>query len=680
MLGDRGTAGGWTCLTGARLRRVALAMLASALTLAALASSVSAAHAARVRQVTVKRNVFAVHETHAEKHAETISTPQLGGVTLDKIGIIKVRPKGESAPNVLVLEPGTSAAAAYFVPFAKSLVAATPGWQVWAVERRENFLEAQQELTKYKFGELPAELENPNTGKDETPSEQFFNYYLGYLGQDEQKATAQATEKLTKHVTAIATQEAEGAIAAKVKLIAEGEVQQFVVEKVTPQAFEETGGVEPAFGERIAALAAAYFATHAAELESLVFADAGAYAKEHAAELAAEGLKIGEEDGAKYEAEHAAELQAEGLKLGEEAFAELVAEFHNHYEPVPNSDVEFAKDWGMARTVEDLKVVIEKAKALGGKVVLGGHSLGGSVVTAYATWDFGGKPGAGGLSGLVYDDGGSGPASIKSTSEGEEALAKLDAPTETPWLAFGGIVAPDLGLFSVTGSTLTTVEPKGASLLERFPFLPEDLKGPPQDSPATNEAGFGFSVNYKTSPLSLAAAQIHGGEGIDEVAETDGLHGWNGAGALTPVSRYAEMLAGTGVREASGSEWYFPARLTLDTGAVNNGIETPSQKVLGLETTMGTELPKSLHILAIDSELDKLFGGGGQTTLTEAEALAEQNGIKSENVKLIDRLNEYSHNDPAGALPEEHEGVEGNVFLEELKPFLEKIARGEEGA
>ena len=43
--------------------------------------------------------------------------------------------------------------------------------------------------------------------------------------------------------------------------------------------------------------------------------------------------------------------------------------------------------------VEDLHRVIAAAKTLGGKVVLGGHSLGGSVVTAYATWDFGGRRG-----------------------------------------------------------------------------------------------------------------------------------------------------------------------------------------------------------------------------------------------------------------------------------------------
>ena len=74
--------------------------------------------------------------------------------------------------------------------------------------------------------------------------------------------------------------------------------------------------------------------------------------------------------------------------------------------------------------VNDLHIVIESAKALGGKVVLGGHSLGGSVVTAYATWDFAGSPGADGLSGLVFDDGGSGPTPVsKETAEAE--LKKL---------------------------------------------------------------------------------------------------------------------------------------------------------------------------------------------------------------------------------------------------------------
>jgi pimeloyl-ACP methyl ester carboxylesterase len=492
---------------GAAPRGLGLAVLAAALMSAAVASS---ANAVVIGNVKVSRKLVAAPLVSSEEVGKKL--PQLGTVNLDRVGIVKIAPVGGKAKNVLVLEPGTSAAAAYFVPFAKSLVEATPGWQVWAVERRENFLENQKELTKYK--------------RHEVSSEEFFNYYFGYL--------------------------------------------------------------------------------------------AGANVK-------------------------------------------------RHYEPVPESMVQFAKQWGMSVAVEDLKVVIEEAKKLGGKIVLGGHSLGGSVVTAYATWDFSGKPGAEGLSGLVYDDGGSSPLAI-SKEEAETSLAKLDGPHETPWLAFGGIPSPDLGLFSVTGSALTAVEPKGPSLLEKFPYLPPDLKSPV--APVTNEAGFGFSVNVGTSPESLIAAQIHGGQGVEEEAETDGLHGWNGTGALTPVSRYAEMLAGdvsgTGLAQ-SGSEWYFPARLTLDTGAVGNGLANPAQEVLGLHSTMGEHLPTDLHILAIDSELDKLFGGT-QTTLTEAEALAEQSGISPSNLTLIEEKSSYAHNDPAGATPEINE------FFKHMVPFLKGIA------
>jgi pimeloyl-ACP methyl ester carboxylesterase len=519
----------YTHVTDGRLGR--LTLVAIALLLASVAIAPAASAMVKVREPKVTRTVQpapAAPGTPAAFRVPGIDK----AVDLNTVGIIKVAPKHEAAPNVLVLEPGTSAAAAYFVPFAKSLIEAVPGWQVWAVERRENFLENQKMLNKYKLGKL-VEKENPLTGKMETPSEQFFNFYLGHLGGPPQK-------------------------------------------------------------------------------------------------------KI--------------------------------------YEAVENSSVEFAKSWGMNVAVEDLHVVIEEAKKLGGKVVLGGHSLGGSVVTAYATWDFGGEPGAQELAGLVFDDGGSSPVAI-SKEEAEAELAKLDEPKETPWLAFGGIAAPDLGLFSATGSALTLVDPKGPSLLESFKFLPPELKGPPQDSPATNEAGFGFSVNVGTSPESLAAAQIHGGAGIEETPEADGLHGWNGTGALTPVPRYAEMLAGAGLPNASGSEWYFPARLTLDTGAVGNGLANPAQEVLDLHATMGEHLPKSLHILAIDSELDKLFGGE-QTTLTEAKLLAEQSGISTEEcgvqvtpgcLTLIEEKNSYAHNDPAGATPEINE------FFKHMVPFLKEL-------
>ncbi len=339
-----------------------------------------------------------------------------------------------------------------------------------------------------------------------------------------------------------------------------------------------------------------------------------------------------------------------------------------HMTLIPPEAVSFAREWGMNVAVEDLHTVIESAKALGGKVALAGHSLGGSVVTAYATWDFAGQPGANGLSGLVYDDGGSSPAAV-SKEKAEEELTKLSKGS--PWLAFGGIGSPFLGLFSSLGAQSTVQAPEEASLAENFQLLPSNLKpknGKGELIPVTNEAEFGFGVNVGSSPPSLIAAQVHAGAGLEETAKEDGLTGWNGSGAISPLRRYAEMLAGTETKKADGDEWYFPERLTIDTGAVAEGNANPAQEVLGEHAIHGHELPSSLKILAISSELDKAFGG---SVLTSAEILAEQSGIPAENLTLIDKESEYAHNDPAAADPEGN--IEGNAFYNGLVPFLEGI-------
>ena len=83
----------------------------------------------------------------------------------DRVGVLEVGPR--RARNVLVLNPGTSASAAYFQPLAKGIVARAKGWQVWAVERRENLLEDHSMLDRAKAGTA-------------TPQE-LFDYYLGYL-------------------------------------------------------------------------------------------------------------------------------------------------------------------------------------------------------------------------------------------------------------------------------------------------------------------------------------------------------------------------------------------------------------------------------------------------------------------------------------------------------------------
>jgi pimeloyl-ACP methyl ester carboxylesterase len=412
------------------------------------------------------------------------------------VGVIKIGPS--TAKNVLVLEPGTSAGGAYFVPLAKWIVSKRSGWQVWSVERRENLLEDQSELNLYK--------------KHKATNGQLFDYYLGYLK-------------------------------------------------------------DPSI-------------TH-------------------------------------------------------------------HFQSIPSSSVEFATQWGMNVAVQDLHVVIGAAKKLGGKVVLGGHSLGGSVVTAYATWDFNGHAGADDLAGLVYIDGGSTPSPV-STQTATQDLQSLGAAGASPWLAFGGISAPYAGIFNATGSAGALLDPNAPSLGQTSGLLPADIVPPVR---VTNVGQYGYALNATTSPPSLLAAQGHLGQGLS----TQGpVHGWNGTGALTPITRFATMFSGNPMQNVDGTEWYFPQRLTDDTGAVANGNANPAQGVLDVDATMGHDLPKNLLIYAFGARL------GGASVPADAQLLAQQSGIPMKNLTLASYQSTYSHNDPAGAYP-------NNAFFNRLVPFLGKV-------
>ncbi|MGB0091771.1 MAG: hypothetical protein WBP81_04475, partial [Solirubrobacteraceae bacterium] len=326
-----------------------------------------------------------------------------------------------------------------------------------------------------------------------------------------------------------------------------------------------------------------------------------------------------------------------------------------HFQFIPNADVQFAKQWGMNVAVEDLHRVIAAGRRTGGNVVLGGHSLGGSVVTAYATWNFHGRPGADDLAGLVYIDGGSFHPVRAGKARSE--LRSLDAANASPWLSFGGLEAPFAGIFSAGGSSAALIAPDAGSIAQRFSLLPSNLKPP---VPATNLAQYGYALNVGTSPDAFAAAQAHLGEGVD-VRAVNGLHGWNARGALTPINRFATMFSGMGINGTDGTEWYFPLRLTEDTGAVANGNDSDAQKVFDVHATMGHRLPKRLRIYAFGAAL------GGRAVLLGAKPLARQSRIPMGNLTLVDRHRTYAHNDPAGADPT-------HVFFAHLLPFLKSVA------
>ncbi len=320
-----------------------------------------------------------------------------------------------------------------------------------------------------------------------------------------------------------------------------------------------------------------------------------------------------------------------------------------HFQSIPDADVAFAKQWGMNVEVQDLRRVVLEARRRGRRVVVGGHSLGGSITTAYATWDFNGTPGAKGLSGLVYIDGGSGPTPI-TVDQANASLAALQGGS--PWLSFGGIPAPFAGLFNIVGSTVARREPDAPAVLGTWPLLPANLKPP---VPATNVGGYGYALDTKTSPPSLAAAQAH----LGQLAASGDPRGWDGTGALTPIRRFADMFSGTGLEGLDGTAWYHPQRLTIDSGAVAAGNANPAQAILDVHATHGADLPRRLRIYAFGASL------GGQRVLDAATNLASQSHIPAGNLTLVNRAATYSHNDPSSASP-------NNDFLDALIPFLRR--------
>jgi hypothetical protein len=415
----------------------------------------------------------------------------------DKVGVLEFG--RASARNVLILNPGTSASAAYFAPLARTVVGKAKNWQVWAVERRENLLEDHSVLNRLKAGKA--------TGK------KLFDYYLNFT-----------TDKSIK----------------------------------------------------------------------------------------------------------------------------------DHFQFIPDSKVGFARQWGMKTEVGDLRrVVLLAQKRHARKVVVGGHSLGGSITTAYATWDFNGVAGARGLAGLVFIDGGSGPTPV-TADQANQSLSDLNSGT--PWLTFGGIPAPFAGLFNVVASGLVEVEPNRRSRLGDWPGLPGNLKAPVT---VTNVGGYGYALDTETSPAGLIAAQAH----LGHLAASGDPRGWDRAGELTPIKRYADMFSGWGIKGLDGTAWYHPRRLTIDAGAVADGNKNDAQGVLGVRATHGADLPRKLRLYAFGAAL------GGQRVLDATQTLATQSGIPASQVTLVDRHETYAHNDPNSAAPK-------NDFVANLLPFLRKVAQG----
>jgi pimeloyl-ACP methyl ester carboxylesterase len=329
-----------------------------------------------------------------------------------------------------------------------------------------------------------------------------------------------------------------------------------------------------------------------------------------------------------------------------------------HFQPVADADVAYARRWGMGVAIRDLRKVVRAARHGGHRVVLGGHSLGGTITVAYATWDFDGEPGAAALSGIALIDGGSGAGQAPTVEEARADLAELDTGP-----AFNDIVGLGLpwaaGVFNSLGSTAAVIEPDEASIGYASPLIPQNLKPP---VPPTNAAQYGYALDVDTSPDGLELVQMH----LGRLADRGDPRGFVDDD-LVPLERAARMFSGliTGPEGdetlgVDGTAWYHPRRLSIDSAAVNGGVPNPAQDVLGVRAIHGTEL--DLPIYALETS----FGAG--RVLNGARLLAQQSGIRESEVTLVDESDRLTHTDPMGV------DTAQNPLVETLVPYLQNIA------
>lgn len=329
----------------------------------------------------------------------------------------------------------------------------------------------------------------------------------------------------------------------------------------------------------------------------------------------------------------------------------------DHYQPLKNSQYQFADQWGLAVAMGDLHNVIEQAREGGHRtVILGGHSLGGAEACIYPVWDFNGQPGYKDIAGIIGIDGDAGGGgafggqSITTTAQAEAAMAQLT--TSGPWLDLLGNGLPwATGAFAETGALAALKDPTMRSVGQQFALLPSEFK---PSVPVDSQAQLGYAFDAATSPSALSLIHIHSGH-VATTAAKDGIYGWVNDGP-TPIQDLAFDFS----QEPIGPvDWYYPQRLSIDTEAASSLTQTPAADTLGLRLYHLSQVDVPLYV--IQTSL-----GGTDNGVADA-AVAYQKASKIPSVTIVNTDPEYSHLDPLLAAPSV------NRFLITVVPFIESL-------
>lgn len=313
----------------------------------------------------------------------------------------------------------------------------------------------------------------------------------------------------------------------------------------------------------------------------------------------------------------------------------------HQFTPFDGGSAPWARKWGLATQMEDVRGVVKRARRGGRRVVLGGHSFGGYETVAYAGWDFHGRPGWKDLSGLVLIDGGV-PAEVASAPSNASISRRLkEIATGSP---FANALGDDSPLPPWFVSALSSV---AARYVLEAPRAPSALQtsGLGPSFAVTNAGLLGYLFDHKYSRPGFGYASARFGE----LAASGDPRDWKN-GERSTVSRVAQSTVGS---RLNGLAFYYPARLFLDNQVAGTGNGARARR-LGLRMFHLTSIPTPMIVFETDESKGDV--------LRSAHRLVRISRITA--ASYVNASTRTSHLDPLVDLPSH------NLLLKPLVRFL----------
>jgi hypothetical protein len=266
------------------------------------------------------------------------------------------------------------------------------------------------------------------------------------------------------------------------------------------------------------------------------------------------------------------------------------------------------------------------------------------VAEAYASWDFGGRPGYRDLAGLVVIDGGL-DGGLEQPTRAKARAQLREFETAPRFDQFGQRLPYVYGVVSAIAGLYALRQPQAQSRLDGVGIVPDAVKPP---FVATNETWLGWARGLLYPARGRAAA--HAGH----PAASGTPRAWID-GDVSPIARTARWLVQAPINTV---DWYVPRRLLLDAQAADALERTPLTRMLGLRLEHSRAIRLPLYAFQTSSSAPHV--------LRAARRLARLSRIGSPTLVADPRM---IHPDPLTAIPSR------NSFLQTVVPFLNRLTR-----